>query len=97
VWTCIEFEVDRAGGLQTWVDGALIEGLVIDGSSTPDVDSQWLRTPWSPQLSDVRIGWESYGGEDAALSFDDVAISAEPIGCLDRSTFFEAQQKISQG
>jgi hypothetical protein len=81
-WTCIEFEVDSAGTLKTWVDGSLVEGLVIDEEATTDVDSQWFRSPWTPQLTDARFGWESYGSVSAALLFDDIALSAEPIGCM---------------
>jgi hypothetical protein len=81
-WTCVELEIDTAGGLQTWVDGTLVTGLVIDSEPTPDVDSQWLRTAWTPALSDLRLGWESYGGDGADGFFDDIVIANEPIGCM---------------
>ena len=56
-WTCIEFKVDgAAGGLQTWVDGAEIEGLLIDATPTPDVDQQSLSKPnWKPALVDFKL------------------------------------------
>jgi hypothetical protein len=81
-WTCIEVEVDSSGTLQTWVDGSLVAGLIIDGAPTADIDSQWLRSAWTPELTDARFGWESYGGGGAAIFFDDVALSSEPIGCM---------------
>lgn len=82
-WLCIEFLVDGdAGTLSTWVDGDLIEGLVIDGEPTPDVDNQWLNMPWKPELTDARFGWESYGGAPMTLWYDDIVLSQSPIGCL---------------
>lgn len=82
-WRCVEFLVDGAQGfLQTYVDGAPVPGLQIDGVSTPDVDEQWLRRAnWRPALQDLRLGWESYAGDDMTLWFDDVALSATRIGC----------------
>jgi|SRR5579859_7215737 len=82
-WTCVEFAVDQVGHtLRTWVDGALVAGLVDDGVPTPDVDAQWLQgAPWTPQLTDVRFGWESYSGQAETLWFDDVAAGPARIGC----------------
>ena len=82
-WTCVEARVDQAAGeLSTWVDGTLVEGLVVDGEPTHDVDSQWLgRGDWRPSLTDLRLGWESYGGDTDTLWFDDVAVGGERLGC----------------
>jgi hypothetical protein len=82
-WTCVELAIDPvARTLQTWVDGALVPGLVDDGVPTPDVDAQWLQgTAWTPRLTDVRFGWESYAGQADTLWFDDVAVGAARIGC----------------
>ncbi|WP_133884306.1 cellulose binding domain-containing protein [Glycomyces sp. NRRL B-16210] len=81
VWTCVEFQI-AGGNLSTWVDGALIEGLVVDGVPTHDVDSQWLsRAGWNPTLVDLRLGWESYGNDADTLWYDDVAFGTERIGC----------------
>lgn len=82
-WTCVEFLIDAAGpGLTTWVDGAEVPGLVIDGEPTPDVDQQWLNKPdWQPALVDFKLGWESYAGQTMTLYFDDVALAATRIGC----------------
>lgn len=83
VWTCVEYRVDgNAGQLQTWIDGALVSGLVVDGTPTRDIDSQWLnRANWRPNLTDLRFGWESYGNDADTLWFDDVALGASRIGC----------------
>lgn len=82
-WLCVEFEVDGATGtLTTWVDGAQIPGLVVDGTPTPDVDAQWLRNPnWRPTLVDAKFGWESYAGQSMDLWFDDIALGPQRIGC----------------
>jgi hypothetical protein len=83
-WICIEFMVDGdAGALSTWVNGALIEGLIVDSESTPDVDQQWHNMAWYPSLVDARFGWESYGNVPMTLWYDDIALSEAPIGCLD--------------
>ncbi|MDI1447663.1 hypothetical protein [Polyangium sp. 6x1] len=83
-WRCIEFQVDgAAGAIRTWVDGSEVSGLVIDGTPTPDVDQQWLtqKPGWKPKLTDLKLGWESYAGQDMNLWFDDVALATTRIGC----------------
>jgi hypothetical protein len=82
-WDCIEFHFDEhAGTIDTWVDGREIAGLVENGTSTPDISTQWLsRANWRPSLSDFRLGWESYSGQAMTLWFDDVALSSARIGC----------------
>jgi hypothetical protein len=82
-WTCVEFMVNGTSGtMQTWVNGGDVAGLHEDGTPTQDVDRQWLsRANWRPQLSDFRLGWESYGDGADTLWFDDVALGASRIGC----------------
>ncbi|MFI6349009.1 hydrolase [Streptomyces sp. NPDC050560] len=82
-WSCVEYQIDEsAGQLATWVDGTEVEGLVADGTPTPDVDQQWLaRGGWSPAPTDLRLGWESYADGDDTLWFDDVAVGTAPLGC----------------
>jgi hypothetical protein len=81
-WTCVELEVDQAAGtFSTSLDGALVSGLVRDASSTPDVDEQWARKAWLPSLVDLRLGFESYAGENNELWFDDVRVSETRPGC----------------
>ncbi|GAA2366151.1 hydrolase [Streptomyces cuspidosporus] len=82
-WTCLEFRLDRsAGRLDTWVNGSLVTGLVVDGTPTQDVDQQWLaRGGWRPAPTDLRLGWESYGEGDDTLWYDDVAVGTSRIGC----------------
>jgi hypothetical protein len=83
-WHCIELEVDgSARTLQTWVDGALVVGLVAGGgAANATADGQWESdAAWAPHLTDARFGWESYAGESETLWFDDVAIGSSRLGC----------------
>jgi hypothetical protein len=81
-WSCLEFMVDGGSGqLRTWLDGNAVTGLTADGTPTHDIDGQWYNRTWRPQLTDLKLGWESYGGAPDTLWFDDVALSTTRIGC----------------
>lgn len=82
-WTCVEFTVNSTDGtMQTWVNGTDVAGLHEDGVPTQNIDSQWLgRSGWRPSLTDLRLGWESYGDGSDTLWFDDVAVGSSRIGC----------------
>ncbi|KQR08493.1 cellulose-binding domain-containing protein [Cellulomonas sp. Leaf334] len=80
-WHCVELLVEGAGRLTTWVDGSTVPGLVADGTPTHDVDGQWLNKAWAPRLTDLRLGWESYGEGADTLWYDDVAVAASRLGC----------------
>jgi hypothetical protein len=80
---CVEFHLaGDTGLLETFVDGERVAGLVVDGMPSADLDAQWLRPgPFRAKVSDVRFGWESYGGDPMTLWFDDVAVSGARTGC----------------
>jgi hypothetical protein len=84
-WLCVEFlvEVDaQSAKLETWLNGEPVQGLVVQGEPTPDVDAQWQRkADWRPALGDIRFGWESYGSDENTLWFDDVVLGASRVGC----------------
>jgi len=81
-WQCLELEVDGARDTaHTWLNGTAVDGLTADGTATTDVDRQWYAKAWSPALTDLRLGWESYGDGADTLWFDDVAIGTSRIGC----------------
>ncbi|MEV6709867.1 cellulose-binding protein, partial [Micromonospora wenchangensis] len=81
-WTCLEFMVDgNQGQLRTWLDGTAVTGLTADGTPTHDIDSQWYNRTWRPRLTDLKLGWESYGEGADTLWYDDVALGASRIGC----------------
>jgi hypothetical protein len=83
-WHCVQIAIDQtAHTLQTSIDGVAKAGLVIDGTPTQDVDQQWLNGPaWKPSLSNIRFGWEAYGGTPMTLWYDDIAVGSAPIACL---------------
>ncbi|MGK5684261.1 cellulose-binding domain-containing protein [Actinoplanes sp. URMC 104] len=81
-WNCVEFKVDgRDGTIETWLNGTSVPGLRNDGVPTHDVDGQWLNRTWRPALTDLRLGWESYGEGADTLWYDDVAVSSQRNGC----------------
>lgn len=84
-WRCIEFELKGTSGkFTTYVDGKLVEALVVDEAPTMDVDGQWLRGAggkWTAKVSEPRFGWESYGGPPNTVWYDDIMISSERPGC----------------
>jgi len=82
-WSCLEYMVDGStGSMSTWLNGTEVAGLHLDQTPTPDVDAQWLgRSNWRPQLTDLRLGWESYAGGTDTLWYDDIAIGSARIGC----------------
>lgn len=81
-WHCLEFSVDGTDGtMDTWLDGDPVPGLHQDGEPTHDIDGQWLNRTYRPRLTDLRLGWESYGEGADTLWYDDVAVSDTAIGC----------------
>lgn len=81
-WQCVEFKVDGTNGtMETWLNGTSVPGLVEDGVPTHDIDSQWLNRTWRPRLTDLRLGWESYGEGADTLWYDDVAVGTARVGC----------------
>ncbi len=81
-WHCVEALVDATSGrLTTWLDGTEVRGLVADGTPTHDVDRQWYARSWAPRLTDLKLGWESYGDGADTLWFDDVVTGTQRTGC----------------
>jgi hypothetical protein len=83
-WVCVQLSVDAGtpSQIHTALDGAPVPGLTADGAPTADLDAEWYRqSAWHPTLSDLRLGWESYGDGQDTLWFDDVAVGSSPIGC----------------
>lgn len=80
-WSCVELEVQSTGRMITRVDGWAVPGLVADGTPTHDIDGQWYAKAWSPRLTDLRLGWESYGEGSDTLWFDDVVVASSRVGC----------------
>jgi hypothetical protein len=81
-WNCVEFKIDGSNGtIETWLDSVSVPGLLEDGTPTHDIDSQWLNRTWRPALTDLRLGWESYGDGADTLWYDDIAVGSARNGC----------------
>jgi hypothetical protein len=81
-WNCVEFKINgRDGTMETWLNGTSVPGLLQDGVPTHDIDGQWLNRTYRPKLTDLKLGWESYGGGLDTLWYDDVQVSASRNGC----------------
>jgi len=78
-WLCVGITLDRkAGSIVTTLDGVSNDAL-----STGDArfEQQWNTKKGPLTVTDLRLGWESYGNASATLWFDDLAISRTPLGC----------------
>jgi hypothetical protein len=84
-WYCVELTINTNGNLSTSVDGTNVAGLTEDGMPTANIDQAWIGSTDSlaryKMLADFNFGWQSYGGGALTLWYDDVALSASPIGC----------------
>jgi hypothetical protein len=85
-WYCVSLTIDKASGhFSASVDGTAVAALTQDGVPTPDVDAEWLGDPrlaiWTASLVDVSFGFRSYGGGEATVWFDDVAVANAPLPC----------------
>ena len=83
-WTCVEFGLDSSmGSMRTWINGTAVAGLALDTTPTPDIDASWLGSmpAWVPRVTDLKIGWESYGGTSNTVWIDDVALGTSRVGC----------------
>jgi hypothetical protein len=60
-----------------------VAALQLDSTQTADVDQAWLasRPSWKPQVTDLKLGWEAYGGNGNTVWLDDVALHTSRIGC----------------
>ena len=85
-WNCVELQVNGStGAITTWLNGSQIAGVSENGTAVANISDQWLSgngASWRPRLTDLKLGWESYGGGgNDTLWFDDVALSSGRIGC----------------
>jgi hypothetical protein len=86
-WYCVELVINTTNGhLSVSIDGNDIPGLDEDGVATANIDQSWISSGTTSlsrytALADFNFGWQSYGGGAMTLWYDDVALSASPIGC----------------
>jgi hypothetical protein len=85
-WYCIELTMNSSNGhLNVSIDGADQAGLTEDGVATANIDQSWVASSASIAVynafAEFNIGWVPFNGGSETLWFDDVALSANPIGC----------------
>ncbi|MEO5768693.1 MAG: hypothetical protein ABIS92_10115 [Polyangia bacterium] len=68
-WVCVEVLADPPHSeIDVWVDGKEVPDLHL---------TDWQQDP----VQALRFGFEKYAGPDADIWYDDIAVSAQPIGC----------------
>jgi hypothetical protein len=85
-WYCVELVMNSSNGhLSVSIDGNDVPGLDEDGVATANVDASWVASTASIAIynafAEFNIGWVPFNGGSETLWFDDVALSAGPIGC----------------
>ena len=80
-WFCFEWHIDGANNaMESWLDEAPLADLNVDGKgeACQQGTNQWT----FPSVSQVSIGWRSFGLDDARTIWaDDFALDTERIGC----------------
>ncbi|CAN8100066.1 unnamed protein product [Discula destructiva] len=79
-WQCFEYHIGGST-IETWLDGVAVPGLTVKAGVTNANGAQWTRSAYTPQLTGVYFGWESYSGDTNTFWYDDVAVSATRVGC----------------
>jgi hypothetical protein len=80
-WVCFEYHLGADGTIETWLDGAVIDGLTAKKGTTNPNAGQWTRSNYVPKVTGVYFGWESYGGDTNTFNFDDIVISSTRGNC----------------
>jgi hypothetical protein len=76
-WQCFEYHLGPSGVIQTWLNNATIVGLTIPNAN----DDQWTSKSYTPDITGVYFGWESYGSAVNTFWYDDIVISSSRVGC----------------
>ena len=63
------------------LEEAGVAKIFTPGTKTQDVDSQWYNKSWRPSISNLKLGWESYGEGSDTLWYDDVAVAGSRLSC----------------
>jgi hypothetical protein len=74
-WFCLEAMFDVAGSkLSAWVDGK--------AAVTVDDPSDWhTASTWPGAITSLKFGYQSFGGDNTTVHYDDIAIGPSRIGC----------------
>ncbi|KAK2732950.1 hypothetical protein FQN55_003784 [Onygenales sp. PD_40] len=82
-WECFEYHLGADGTIETWLNDEAIAGLTVGpGIENPNA-GQWQNSDYTPKITGVYFGWESYGGDTNTFWYDDIAISSTRVGCSD--------------
>ncbi|KAF4409130.1 hypothetical protein [Streptomyces lycii] len=87
VWSCVEWEMDDSDNrISVWIDGEAKPELTVDTDDHGGADTDFL----FPEFDTVKIGWQLYQGDPTPSSYDvlmdDIALSADRVGCDDRGS-----------
>ncbi|KAK6517558.1 hypothetical protein TWF281_004208 [Arthrobotrys megalospora] len=78
---CFEYHIGTSGVIETWLNGNPISALTVGPGITNPNAQQWTRSSYSPKLTGIYFGWESYGGDTNTLWYDDIVIGSSRVGC----------------
>jgi hypothetical protein len=79
-WQCFEYHLGTDGTIETWLNGDVIDGLTV-GAGADNPNAGGWGTDYTPEITGVYFGWESYGGDTNTFWYDDIAIGSERAGC----------------
>ena len=80
-WQCFEYHLGSDGSIETWLNGAVIDGLTVKKGTTNANAGGWTRSSYVPKITGVYFGWESYGGDTNTFWFDDIVIGSTRGNC----------------
>ncbi|KAI0472203.1 hypothetical protein GGR56DRAFT_112605 [Xylariaceae sp. FL0804] len=80
-WECFEYHLGTDGTIQTWLNNQTITGLSVGPGITNANDNGWTDKSYTPAITAVYFGWESYGGDTNTFWYDDISIQSTRVGC----------------
>ncbi|KAK2762344.1 hypothetical protein FQN54_001354 [Arachnomyces sp. PD_36] len=80
-WQCFEYHLGTDGTIETWLNGEAIDGLTAKAGESNPVTGQWQSSDYTPEITAIYFGWESYGGDTNTLWYDDIAVDSSRVGC----------------
>ncbi|KAI1438829.1 hypothetical protein GGR50DRAFT_303187 [Xylaria sp. CBS 124048] len=80
-WQCFEYHLASDGTIETWLNNATIAGLTVGSGITNPNANGWSTAGYTPEITGVYFGWESYSGSVNTFWYDDVVIGSSRAGC----------------
>ncbi|KAJ6259829.1 hypothetical protein Dda_5471 [Drechslerella dactyloides] len=75
---CFEYHLGSDGSIETWLNSNPIAGLT---TANNPYAGQWNRMSYTPRITGIYFGWESYGGDVNTFWYDDIVIGSSRVGC----------------